>query len=78
MTQVIIISNIDKLIEKYSIRESKIPNAINNALNKTWAKLKTQLDKLVRSNLAIKKEFVSPRIKPKSALIDQLVWVAGF
>jgi len=75
MAQVISVkSNIDELIKKYSIKESKIPNAIKNALNKTGAKLKTQTDKFVRSNLAIKKEFVSPRIKPRSALIDRLIY----
>jgi hypothetical protein len=75
MSQIISVkSNIDELIKKYSVRDSKIPNAIKNALNKTGAKLKTQTDKFVRSNLAIKKEFVSPRIKPKSALIDRLVY----
>jgi hypothetical protein len=75
MAQVISVkSNIDELIKKYTIKESKIPNAIKNAINKTGAKLKTQTDKFVRSNLAIKKEFVSPRIKPKSALIDPLIY----
>ena len=67
-------SNIDELIKNYSVRDSKISNAIKNALNKTGAKLKTQTDNFVRSNLAIKKQFVSPRIKPKSALIDRLVY----
>jgi len=75
MAQIISVkSNIDELIKKYSVRESKIPNAIKYALNKTGAKLKTQTDKFVRSNLAIKKQFVSPRIKPKPALIDRLVY----
>lgn len=52
--------NIDELIQKYSVRESKIPNVIKNALNKTDAKLKTQTDKFVRSNLAIKKTICLP------------------
>jgi len=75
MAQVISVkSNIDELIKKYSVMDSKIPNAIKDALNKTGAKLKTQTDKFVRSNLAIKKQFVTSRINPKPALIDRLVY----
>jgi hypothetical protein len=51
MTQVISVkSNTDELIKKYSVRESKIPNAIKNTLKKTGSKLKTQADKFIRFN----------------------------